>query len=294
MGTVYHQSVFLKEVIGFLKVAPGKKYIDATLGGGGHSAAIREHGGYVLGIDYDPRTVALTKINLAAKLKIKDEKLKIVEGNFKDIDEIAKKNGFEKVDGILFDLGMSSWQLEHSGRGFSFRKDEPLDMRFNPAQQKVAAADLINCLSKKELYELFFQFGQEVLAKKFADFIVRERRIKAIRTTADLVAVIQKATRGERGRLHPATKVFLALRLAVNDELENLRIALLKAWELLSTDGRLAVISFQSLEDRIVKREFLRLNKKGILTKKPLRPSHSEILRNPRARSAKLRVLEKI
>ena len=284
----YHVPVMPRELLEYLQVAPGKKYIDATVGGGGHAAAIISRGGCVLGIDLDPAAVEFAKRRLAAKSKI-------VRGNFREIDVIARQNGFEAVDGILFDLGMSSWQIERSERGFSFLRNEPLDMRMDPEHQKVTAAHLVNALSKNELYELISQFGQEILAKKFATLIVRERRIKPIKTTQDLVAIIQKGSGGRRKRrLHPATKVFQALRIAVNDELNNLRMALPKAWKLLKMGGRLVVISFHSLEDRVVKEFGGQISDGKILTKKPLTPTLLEVKANPRARSAKLRSFEKL
>lgn len=312
----FHYPVLLEKALGFLNVKAGRKYIDATVGGGGHSAAILRKGGVVLGIDCDPEAIAFVKGNIAAKLKTQSSKLKIARGNFRDIDEIAKTYGYGKVDGILIDLGVSSWQLEHSGRGFSFQKDEPLDMRMDPTL-RVSAADLVNGLSEKELYELFKKFGEENLARGFARLIVQSRSVEPIRTSKKLAIILanfakkvgNRAVQGRlvRGKnkyrrrktrtLHPATKVFQALRIAVNDEINNLREVLPKAVSLLEFRGRLVVISFHSLEDRVVKHEFKRMEKElkqvKVLTPKPVRPDDEEIDRNPRARSARLRVVER-
>lgn len=309
----FHTPVLLNEIVEYLNIKKGKKYIDATIGGGGHTAAILHRGGIVLGIDIDADAIGYTKKHFAAELKIKSlpaqagENLKIVQGNFKDIDVIAREHGFDKVDGILFDLGMSSWQIEKSGRGFSFQKDELLDMRADP-NLKVTAADLINGLTTKELYELFTKFGEEKFSRRIAECVTKRRRVAPIKTTkqlADIVSEVYANVRGyQRGRtrIHPATRVFQALRIAVNDELRNLRDALPKTINLLVPDGRLVVISFHSLEDRIVK-DFMRMyanedesgvNKLRILTNKPVRPTAEEIEKNPRARAAKMRTAVKL
>lgn len=285
-----HRPVLLKEVLDFLKVEPGKKYIDATVGGGGHAVEIVKRGGILLGIDCDTEALKYA----SERLRVEAEESRVERGNFKEIDAIAKRNGFGKVAGILFDLGMSSWQIEHSGRGFTFQKDEPLDMRMDTSL-KVTAAKLLNSLNEDELAQIFQKFGEERLARVLAAAVVRSRRIKPIQTTADLVSLIEQSL-GRKHRIHPATKAFQALRIAVNDELENLKTALPKAVKLLQSGGRIVAISFHSLEDRIIKREFARLASKGEvrwLTKKPLRPSEEELSLNPRARSAKLRTLEK-
>ncbi len=314
----FHTPVLLNEVIDYLNVREGKKYIDATVGGGGHAVEIAKRGGVLLGIDYDPEAVAAAteKVRglnqspnrLPAQAGLVAQSL-LVQGNFKDIDKIAQKHGFEKVDGILFDLGMSSWQIEKSGRGFSFQKDELLDMRVDPAL-KVSAADLINGLTTKELYELFTKFGEEKFSRRIANTISRARRIKRIERTNELANLIEKVyshsfaqnSRKFANRIHPATRVFQSLRIAVNDELTNLRDALPKAVNLLEPGGRLVVISFHSLEDRIVK-NFIRMytnedeldaNKLKILTKKPVRPTAEEIEKNPRARAAKMRAAERL
>ena len=292
MKTV-HKPVLLEEGLGFLQVRPGEKYIDATVGEGGHSFEIAKRGGLVLGIDRDPKILA------EARRRMREGRVqaqvKLVRGNFDRIDKLAEENGFTKVGGVFFDLGVSSWQLERSGRGFSFRGDEPLDMRVDPALS-VTAADLLNGLSKHELEKLLQKFGEEERASQLASALVRARSLKSFATTLDLVRVVERVRR-RWGRRHPATKVFQALRIAVNDEIENLRSALPRAFGVLGGKGRLVVISFHSLEDREVKRFFRRSSKSHlgkILTERPVLPGRGEVAENPRSRSAKLRVIEKI
>jgi len=293
----FHKPVLLSEVVEYLNLRPGRKYIDATVGGGGHAAAIVEKGGIVLGIDVDPQAVEFAKRSLAAKFKVQNSKFKIIRGNFKEIEKIAKENNFYPAAGILYDLGLSSWQLEQSGRGFSFQKDELLDMRADP-DLKVTAADLVNGLTEPELTKLFEKYGEEKYARQIAGAIIRSRWDKPLRTSRELAEIASRSVR-ERGkrrleRIHPATKVFQALRIAVNDELNNLQSSLPQAFGLLEPKGRLAVISYHSLEDRIVKNFFKETGSRGkILTKKPVTPSEAEIVENLRARSAKLRAIEK-
>jgi len=299
-----HIPVLLKETVGLLNVRKGGRYVDATLGLGGHSLEILRRGGEVLGIDADEESLE------EAKRRIMDSgnwKIEFVCGNFRDIDGIAEARGFVPCDGVVFDLGMSSWQLEESGRGFSFQSDEPLDMRMD-RRLAVTASDLLNGLGRDELAKLFQKYGEEQFARRIASAVVRARSLSSIRTTGDLVRIIEqvkppKAGRakggGPRGRkrIHPATKVFQALRIAVNDEINSLRTALPRAFKILDSGGRLAVISFHSLEDREVKHLFRSLVRRGLgtaLTEKPLRPTAAEVADNPRARSAKLRVIEKI
>src|SRR3990167_6426219 len=293
----FHRPVLLQEVIDLLRVRKGSKYIDATLGGAGHSEKILELGGIVLGIDQDEDALNYVKNRKFEGFK----NLSLYLGNFKEIDRIAHLKGFDKVSGILFDLGVSSFQLENPERGFSYQKEGPLDMRMDK-KLKVQAADLLNILTKGELNELFFKLGEENNARIISDGIVRARGIKPIRTTEDLVSVIQESL-GKKGRTSAfdrskvAKRIFQALRIAVNDELNNLKEALPKAYTLLDRRGRLAVISFHSLEDRIVKNYFKEFEKKNmgkIITKKPIVPSFLEIEKNSRIKSAKLRAFEKI
>lgn len=293
----YHTSVLLKETIDYLRVEPGKKYIDATLGGGGHTGTILEQGGKVLGIDVDQDALNYVE----AKFKVQSEKSKIGEdlflarGNFREIERIAKENGFENVAGIVFDLGVSSHQFDTAERGFSIQKEGPLDMRMDQSLE-VKADSFVNVLSKQELIELFTELGEERFAKLIADGIVKARKAKAITTTKELADLVRKAVPRHEPGFHPATRVFQALRIAVNDEQNSLREALPKAIKLLESGGRLAIISFHSLEDRIVKNLFKEFESEGIgriITDKPVVPSESEVAANPRSRSAKLRVIEK-
>lgn len=282
----FHTPVLLQEVLEALKVQKDKKYIDATVGGGGHAQELIKQGAQILGIDADQDAINCIKENF--KFEILNLKLIPVQGNFKDLGEIARSKGFSKVAGILFDLGVSSYQLEDADRGFSFQKAGPLDMRMNQ-ELSVKAADLINGLTKGELYELFSKLAEEPRALTISESIVRARRISPIKTTGELAMIIEK----RRGGL---ARVFQALRIAVNDELNNLRSALPQAVSLLEREGRLAVISFHSLEDRIVKDSFLDFREKGlgtVITKKPIVPSSGEIKMNKRSRSAKLRVFER-
>lgn len=304
----FHTPVLLDEAIEYLNIKREKKYIDATIGGAGQAVEIVKRGGILLGIDCDPKAIAFAEKKLASIYDLRFTNYELVQGNFRDIDKIAHKHGFDKVSGILFDLGMSSWQIEESKKGFSFQKDELLDMRADPSLL-VTAADLVNGLTTKELYELFQKFGEEKFSRRIADVIVRTRRIKRIETTKQLSELITRVysrsfaqnSRKFANRIHPATRVFQALRIAVNDELNNLRQALPKAVELLEPGGRLVVISFHSLEDRIVKRSMQMMandgesnaNRLQILTKKPVRPKIEEIEKNKRARSAKMRAAEK-
>ena len=287
----FHTSVLLQESISFLKVRPGEKYIDATIGGGGHAFEILKRGGKVLGIDVDEEAIAYVK----GKFKI-GEDLVLVKGNFRDIGEIARSHNFGTVSGIIFDLGASSYQFDQALRGFSFGKVGPLDMRMDRSLS-VKAADLVNGLTKRELYELFRTLGEERYARTIADSITRARRIKPIETTSELAQIVEKAApRKEKDRIHPATRVFQALRIVVNDERNNIRVALPGAYSLLTRQGRMVVISFHSLEDRIVKNAFKKFTEEDLgllITKKPIIPTEAEVQDNRRARSAKLRVIER-
>lgn len=294
----FHEPVLLKEVVRYLVISKGEKYIDATAGGGGHSELILKSGGKILAIDCDPEALEAARSRLASACPLGDEfSWRLARGNFKDLGKMAKRYGFTEVAGILFDLGVSFYQLKTPERGFSFNTEAPLDMRMDPALT-VTAADLVNGLGKGELDELLAKFGQEYHSRRIANAICCARRIKPIKTCKELAEIIVKAKsrRGGLGRIHPATRCFLALRMAVNDELNSLEKALPQAAGLLKPGGKLVVISFHSGEDGIVKRFFRELEKEKtlrIITKKPVRPSAEEIKRNPRSRSAKLRVGEK-
>jgi 16S rRNA (cytosine1402-N4)-methyltransferase len=290
----YHKPVLLREVLGGLKVRQSGKYIDATLGGGGHSFEILKLGGVVLGIDVDRDAIEHIEKNN------KPDNLILARGNFRDIDKIAQEWNFCKVAGIIFDLGVSSHQIDEPERGFSFQGEGPLDMRMDQ-ELGVRALDLIKILTKGELNEIFTKFGEETRAWAISDAIVRARRIKPIETTGDLARVVDEGLRRKGlgfgdNRAGKSMKVFQALRIAVNDELNAISEALPKALGLLEENGRLCVISFHSLEDRIVKRKFLEFEGKGegiIITEKPIIPSGEETEGNARSRSAKLRIFEK-
>lgn len=285
----YHTSVLLQETIDGLKIQKGKRYIDATLGAGGHTREIVARGGAVLGIDQDSDALK------EAKKNFNDLPVTIVYGNFAHLIAIARENGFGRVSGIVFDIGVSSHQLNSAERGFSFLQDSPLDMRMD-MNLHVSAADLVNGLTKKELAELFMKYGEEKFAHRIAQNIIRQREKMPIVTTKDLADLIYRSY-PVKGKIHPATRVFQALRIAVNDELHSLEDALPQALELLESKGRIAVITFHSLEDRIVKHAFKKFEEKGlgiIITEKPIEPSREEEEENRRSRSAKLRIFEKL
>jgi 16S rRNA (cytosine1402-N4)-methyltransferase len=293
----FHQPVLAAEAMEYLAVKPKEKYIDATIGGGGHTKLILEKGGLVLGIDRDPEAINYLKNSLGD-----NSNLTLVRANFDNLKTIAVDHGFTKVSGILFDFGTSSHQLDTPSRGFSFQYDAPLDMRMEP-DLAVTAKDLVNALGRKELYALFTRFSQEKRARAIAAAIVSARSEQPITTTKQLADIVVKVYTGRKGdhfhhpgKIHPATKVFQALRIAVNDELNAIKAALPQAVEILKPTGRLVTISFHQGEDRIVKQFFKTNQHKTLitLTKKPLTPNLSEKARNPRARSAKLRAAEKI
>jgi 16S rRNA (cytosine1402-N4)-methyltransferase len=294
---VIHVPVLQKEVLQYLDPKPNENFIDATIGGAGHTFAILEKNGpngKVLGIDQDPEIIE----NLKFKIKNFKKRIVLVWGNFAELQEIVKKNKFTSVSGILFDLGMSSWHLEESGRGFSFQRNEPLDMRYN-IKNPFTAEKIVNYWSEREIEKILKEYGEEKFAKLIAKKIVEERKFKPIKTTLQLVKIIEKAVpeKYKHQRIHFATRTFQALRIAVNDELNNLKTVLPQALEVLKIGGRMVVISFHSLEDRIVKnffREKAKENLIKIITKKPIRPTQEEIKINPRSRSSKLRAATKL
>jgi len=294
----FHTPVLLQEAIDYLNILPGKLYIDATLGGGGHTLAILKKGGGVLGLDWDKEAINYAKNRLAKACPPKDFWLK--KASFADLKKVWQKENLKRPAGILFDLGASSHQLETAKRGFGFRQNTGLDMRMDPENQKVTAADLLKVLSKKELYELIVRLGEEQLARPIAGAIALARLEKPITTTSQLralVAGVYRRCRKKSRHIHPATKTFQALRIAINDELNNLKKGLDQAFEILDEKGRLVVISFHGGEDRIVKHFFKDKKEQRtaeILTKKPITPSRQEIEKNPRSRSAKMRVIEKL
>lgn len=294
----YHTSVLLQEAIDELNVKSGQKYIDATLGGGGHTREIIDRGGIVLGLDQDQEAIEFANKN--QELRIKNQELVLVQGNFSEIDRLARENGFDKVSGILFDLGVSSHQLDTPERGFSYLKSGSLDMRMDLGLG-VKASDLVNALGRKELYEIFKNFGEERRASAVVELIISRRRIAPFQTTADLSLTLATAYGfkdvTDFARATSSKRVFQALRIAVNNELGNLGEALPRGLELLEKNGRLAVITFHSLEDRIVKKAFVRFEdeQKGkIITKKPILPTRQEMKENSRSKGAKLRIFEKL
>ena len=298
----FHKPVLLKEILDYLNIKREGKYIDATLGGGGHTKAILSLKGNVLGLDCDPEAIKSAGEYLSTACPIPDSQMAKLEsntfwclakGNFKDLKRIAQEHNFGKVDGILFDLGVSSHQLDTLERGFSFKSEALLDMRMDP-ELKVTAADLINGLGKKELEKLFLKYGEENKYRVITKAIVKARKEKLIKKAYELAEIVERVKPRGKSKIHPATKVFQALRIAVNDELNNLKEALPQALDLLNKGGRLAIISFHSLEDKIVK-DFLKEEKSLLtLTKKPIVPQEEEVRENKRSRSAKLRVAEKI
>ncbi len=289
----YHEPVLLKEILEGLKVEKGKKYIDATLGDGGHTIEFLKLGAEVLGIDYEEGS--LERATERIKNEGLDKNFTGVLGNFENIKEIAEENGFSKVDGILHDLGYSSSQLLDEDIGLSFNEEQVLDMRLN-REYGVTAKDLLNALGEKEIETLFREYGEEKFARRYAQAIVRNRGLKKLDTTKDLADLIVEVTPPgrDKSRLHPATRVFQALRIAVNNEFENLKGTLPQAAHLLLPGGRMAIISFHSLEDRIVKQfgQGAQPDLK-VVTDSLITPSEEEVIKNPRARSAKLRILEK-
>lgn len=286
--TKYHESVLTSEVISYLNPSPGKVYIDATAGAGGHSIALIEKGSSVLAIDQDSDSIGHIK-----SLNIKN--LTLAQDNFSHIYRLAQENGLREVDGILFDLGVSTHQLTTPNRGFSFQMDGPLDMRMNK-YSPISAQDIVNNFDKRRLHELFQSYGQEKLSLAVADAICITRQIKPIEKTKELANIVSEVYRkkGLRSKIHPATKVFQALRIVVNSELLNLEETLPQTTGLLKRGGRVVVISFHSLEDGIVKRFFKQNQKLKVLTRTPVRPTGQEILSNPKARSARLRAAEKL
>jgi 16S rRNA (cytosine1402-N4)-methyltransferase len=282
-----HVSVLFDAVIAALAPRPGGRYIDATLGAGGHAAGILDASspdGALLGIDADPHALAVA----AHALERFGARVRLVHANFENLYTVAARCGFLSADGIVLDLGLSSMQLSDAQRGFSFQSAGALDMRFDPSDA-TTAADLVNTLDERALANVIFEYGEERAARRIARAIVRAR---PIHTAHQLAEVIARAV-GRRGRLHPATRTFQALRIAVNRELEVLERVLPQVVQVLKPGGRVAIISFHSLEDRRVKNFFRTSPQLRVLTKHPITPTPAEIATNPRSRSAKLRVAEK-
>lgn len=307
-----HTSVLLFETLRFLETARGGRFVDCTLGMGGHSEAILESSANssVIGIDRDPQAIEKATV----RLEKFGTRFRPVHADFREIKSILKQAGEERVTGILADLGVSSWQLDAPERGFSFRFDAPLDMRMNAESSEPTAAELLKTLSEEEIANLIYEYGEERFSRRIARRIVERRdNGEPLETTDQLAETVAKAVKaGRHERIHPATRTFQALRIAVNRELENLDLFVGDAVDVLEPNGRLGVISFHSLEDRIIKRAFRKLSgvcecpprlpicqcgavrKIEILTSRPVIPNEMEMQLNPRARSAKLRVCRRL
>ena len=278
------------EAMEALNVRPGGWYVDCTLGAGGHACAILERnqpGGRLLGIDADPMAVETARRTLGAF----GEAVTLAQANFSELGGVCREHGFTANDGILFDLGVSSMQLDIAERGFSFQREAPLDMRFDTTSGP-SAADIVNHYSEQELARILWEYGEERYSRQIAHRIVEQRPILS---TLRLAHVVQQVLGNRRGRIHPATRTFMALRIVVNRELESLKLALEQSKDLLRAGGRLVVISYHSLEDRIVK-QFMRAEAAehayALIAKKVIRPTSLELRSNPRSRSARLRVAE--
>ena len=292
-----HKAVLIKEVLQYLDPKPNENFIDCTVGEGGHAKLILEKNapnGKLLGIDLDLQQIQNSTLNTGEF----EDRIMLAHDSYANIKNIVQSENFAPVNGILLDLGMSSWQLEKSTRGFSFMRDESLDMRYDLINGHLTAATMVNEYPEAQIEEILKKYGEERFARQIAKQIVQERKEKRIKSTFELNTIIQKAVPAifQHGRLHPATRTFQALRIAVNGELDNLTAFLPQALSVLSGGGRLVILSFHSLEDRIVKNFFKEKEKEGvikILTKKPVTGSTEEIAQNPRARSTKLRAIIK-
>jgi len=310
-----HKSVLYQETLSGLAVIPAGSYIDGTVGAGGHAEGILERStpdGRLLGLDQDPQALALAETRLTPF----GARALLVHANFATLDEVAARYGFEPVDGVLLDLGVSSMQLDTPARGFSFLAEAPLDMRMDPTTGGPMAADLVNHLPEGELADLIYRYGEEPASRRIARRIVAERQQAPVETTGRLATIVLAAIGGRpagpKGRIHPATRTFQALRIAVNRELDVLPTALEAAVRVLRPGGRLAVIAFHSLEDRLVK-QYIQQEVKGCIcppelpvcrcgrvprlraiSKGAIQASDAEIERNPRARSARLRIAERL
>ena len=307
-----HRPVLLDEAIELLNVRPGGRYIDATFGGGGHTVGILEHsapGGRVLALDADPAAVERGR----PLVQSHSDRLNIVQANFAEIAQVVRRHGFDPVDGILFDIGLSSFQLDDHARGFSLHADVRLDMRLDPMSDLPNAWQIVNEWPADDIADVIYRYGEERGSRRIARAIETRRRNQSIDTNRELAELVQSALGGRRGsRIHPATRTFQALRIAVNRELDALEAGLRGSLELLRLGGRVAVIAFHSLEDRIVKQYFQRESTDCIcppevpvcqcghtatlrlITRRPITPGDTERSLNPRSRSAKLRVAERI
>ena len=299
MAQKFHTAVMLGEVLDYLTLSPGNIIVDATIGTGGHSQEILKRilpKGRLIGIDQDAESLAICR----ERLQNFSDSCEFLQGNFLDLDTTLKSLNIKKVDGILFDLGVSSFQLEDPRRGFSFQNEGPLDMRLD-RNSYISAYDLVNNLNEEEISTMLWNFGQERWHNRIARLLVKERQGQPITTTLQLANIVVRSIphryRHRYYRIHPATRTFQAVRIAVNRELETLEIALQKAIEVLGKKARICIISFHSLEDRVAKFSFRKYASEGlieIITAKPLNPGVSEVEANPSSRSAKLRVAEKL
>lgn len=299
MQTNVHTTVLLQTTIDLLDIHPGDVVLDGTLGAAGHSLQVlKQTSGNIqlIGLDMDEKALArsLERIQEAGYVK----QTLLIQGNFADTEFLLQKHGIQKVDKIILDLGFSSNQLELEGRGFSFLRDEPLVMTLSNNPEDVTAYDVVNHWGEESIADILHGFGEERFARRIAKAIVDYRTIEPIKTTFDLVRIIENAVPKfyKNAKIHPATRTFQAIRIAVNKELESLKVILEATPRILSSGGRIGIISFHSLEDRIVKRAFLQMEQDGLgkrITKKPYIPNQIEIKENPRSRSAKLRVFEK-
>jgi 16S rRNA (cytosine1402-N4)-methyltransferase len=296
-AAVEHVPVFPAEIVELLRPRPGGRFLDATLGGGGHARLLLERilpGGILVGLDRDPEVVERLRTEMSAYA----DSFRLRCSDFAELGAALDEAGIDRVDGILLDLGLSSLQLADPQRGFSFTAAGPLDMRFD-RRSGPTAAELLAALSERELAELIYRYGEERASRRLARRIAERRRQAPLRTTTELAELAAGAVprrRPGRRAIHPATRLFQALRIAVNDEMGSLERALAAGPPRLAPGGRMAVIAFHSLEDRAVKLRFRELARAGryrLVTRRPLRPGEAEVVRNPRSRSARLRVLER-
>lgn len=292
-----HLPVLVEETIFYLQPERGDHFIDATFGEGGHSLALWEKikpDGQILAFEWDPELYQ-QGLERLYQLKIMP-KIKLVNKNFNRMKSVIAEEKLQKIKGVIFDLGVSSYHYDQAKRGFAFKQEEFLDMRINPNEVKLTAFEVVNYFSRKELVEILETYGEEKEAEKIADEIVKERKTKKIKTTKELAEIVSRVKRTQR-KIHPATKTFLAIRSFINQELENLRDGLKQAFDLLAPGGRIVVISFHGLEDKVVKellQEWKKEKRAKLITKNVIRPAKKEIKQNPRSRSAKLRAIEKI
>src|SRR3989339_1438395 len=293
--TPLHKPVMVEEVLDYLNLQSGQIILDCTVGGGGHASGILDKikpDGFLIGIDKDMEILQTAKQSLSKTTG----KFKLYHADYSDIDEVLRQAEVDKVNGVLLDLGVSSLQFDQADRGFSFAKEAPLDMRMDRSCG-ITAQNLIQRLSETELGELLWKYGEERWSRRIARAIQKEEKGVGITTTIQLAAIVERVVSRGKGKIHPATRVFQALRIAVNKELENLEIFLDKIYNYMAVGARMVIISFHSLEDRIVKHKFIEMVKQNvfrIITKKPITPCEAEIRENIRSRSAKLRAAERI